>query len=78
VPAGNAAHLHPSGAPLGGAATPVWNPRPMAGRAMLTTVASRKASPEPSAVTAATHRPGSEENDSAGASLVVTPGRTGI
>jgi hypothetical protein len=35
--------------------------RPMAGRAMLTTVASSAAMPEPSTVIASTHRPGAEE-----------------
>jgi hypothetical protein len=35
--------------------------RPMVGRAMLTTVASSAAIPEPSTVMASTHRPGVEE-----------------
>jgi MFS family permease len=34
---------------------------PMAGRAILTTVASSEAIPEPSTVIASTHRPGAEE-----------------
>ncbi len=39
-------------------ARPVWNSRPMVGRAMPTTVASIEAMPEPSTVAASTHRPG--------------------
>jgi hypothetical protein len=43
------------------AATPVWKSRPIVGRAMLTTVASSAAIPEPSTLTASTHRPDAEE-----------------
>src|SRR6516162_8455279 len=50
---------------------PVWKSRPMAGRAMLTTVASSAAIPEPSTVIASTQRPGAEEYERAGASAVV-------
>ena len=48
----------------------------MVGKAMLTTVASSAAIPEPSTVTASTQRPGAEEYDRAGASAVVTSGRS--
>jgi hypothetical protein len=40
---------------------PVWKSRPMVGRAMLTTVASSAAIPEPSTVITSTQRPGAEE-----------------
>src|ERR1700727_1996215 len=43
----------------------------MAGRAMLTTVASRAAIPEPSTLTASTHLPGAEEYERPGASATV-------
>ena len=43
------------------AATPVPKSRPMVGKAMLTIVASSAEIPEPSTVTASTHRPGVEE-----------------
>src|SRR5262249_49380825 len=45
--------------------------RPIVGRAMLTTVASSEAIPEPSTVIASTQRPGTEEEERAGASAVV-------
>src|SRR5215472_14924039 len=50
---------------------PVSKSRPIVGRAMLTTVASSEAIPEPSTVTNSTHRPGADEYESAGASAVV-------
>src|SRR4029078_7748651 len=59
------------------AATPVPKSRPMAGRAMLTTVASSAAIPEPSTLTASTHRPDAEEYERPGASTRSGQGWTG-
>src|ERR1044072_5461717 len=50
---------------------PVRKSRPMVGSAMLTTVASSAATPDPSTVTASTQRPGAEEYERAGTSAVV-------
>src|SRR5579859_4319456 len=50
----------------------------MTGNAMLTTVASSAAIPDPSTVTASTHRPGAEEYERAGASaVVISPAASG-